>query len=83
MVKEASTSVERAIAERAEAEIFSGDATDHGLNLHESSILRRLGQELPLAEHCPVQMLQVSFALQRSVRLQPSMFRTGGPSDLH
>ena len=83
MVKETSTSVERAIAERAEAAILSGDATDHGLNLHEPAILRRLVQVRRLAEHCPVQMLQVSFAWQRSVRLQPSMFRTGAPSDLH
>lgn len=54
--------VDRAIAERAEAAILSGDATDHGLDLHEPATRRLCAQVRRLADHCPVLMLQGTFS---------------------
>jgi len=54
--------IDRAIAEGAEVAILSGDATDHGLDLHEPATLRLFAQVRRLAEHCPVLMLQGTFS---------------------
>src|SRR6218665_3805089 len=54
--------IDRAIAEGVEAAVLSGDATDHGLDLHEPAT-RRLGAQVRrLADHCPVLMLQGTFS---------------------
>ena len=50
--------VDRAMAEGAEVAVVSGDATDHGLDLHEPATLRLFAQVRRLADHCPVLMLQ-------------------------
>ncbi len=54
--------IDRAIAEQVEAAVLSGDATDHGLDLHESATVRLLAQVRRLAEHCPVLVLQGTFS---------------------
>ncbi|ENO99129.1 DNA repair exonuclease-like protein [Thauera phenylacetica B4P] len=54
--------VDRAIAENVEVAILSGDATDHGLDLHEPATLKLLAQVRRLADHCPVLMLQGTFS---------------------
>ncbi|MCK6374108.1 MAG: metallophosphatase family protein [Zoogloea sp.] len=54
--------VDRAIVEQVEAAILSGDATDHGLDLHEPATLKLLAQVRRLADHCPVLMLQGTFS---------------------
>ena len=54
--------VDRAIALGAEAAVLSGDATDHGLDLHAPAAERLLVQVWRLAEHCPVLMLQGTFS---------------------
>src|SRR6218665_2793286 len=50
--------IDRAIAEGVEAAVLSGDATDHGLDLHEPATRRLRAQVRRLADHCPVLMLQ-------------------------
>jgi exonuclease SbcD len=54
--------IDRAIAEGAEVAILSGDATDHGLDLHAPATLRLFAQVRRLADHCPVLMLQGTFS---------------------
>lgn len=54
--------VDRAMAEGAEVAIVSGDATDHGLDLHEPATRRLFAQVRRLADHCPVLMLQGTFS---------------------
>lgn len=54
--------VDRAMAEGAEVAVVSGDATDHGLDLHEPATLRLFAQVRRLADHCPVLMLQGTFS---------------------
>jgi len=54
--------VDLAIAEKVEAAILSGDATDHGLGLHEPATLKLLAQVRRLVDHCPVLMLQGTFS---------------------
>lgn len=54
--------VDRAIAEGVEAAVLSGDATDHGLDLHEPATRRLCAQVRRLADHCPVLMLQGTFS---------------------
>ena len=54
--------VDRAIALGVEAAVLSGDATDHGLDLHAPAAERLLMQVRRLAEHCPVLMLQGTFS---------------------
>ena len=54
--------VDRAIALGVEAAVLSGDATDHGLDLHAPAAERLLAQVRRLAEHCPVLMLQGTFS---------------------
>lgn len=54
--------IDRAIAEGAEVAILSGDATDHGLDLHAPATLRLFAQVRRLAERCPVLMLQGTFS---------------------
>ncbi|MCL1961347.1 MAG: metallophosphoesterase [Desulfovibrionaceae bacterium] len=54
--------IDKAIAERVDAAVISGDATDHGLDLHEPATLRLLAQVRRLAGHCPVLMLQGTFS---------------------
>jgi len=54
--------IDRAIAEGAEVAVLSGDATDHGLDLHAPATLRLFAQVRRLAEHCPVLMLQGTFS---------------------
>jgi len=54
--------IDRAMAEGIDAAVISGDATDHGLDLHEPSTLRLLAQVRRLASHCPVLMLQGTFS---------------------
>ncbi|WP_298435041.1 metallophosphatase family protein [Ottowia sp.] len=54
--------IDRAIAEGAEAAVLSGDATDHGLDLHEPATRRLCAQVRRLADHCPVLMLQGTFS---------------------
>jgi exonuclease SbcD len=54
--------IDRAIAERVDMAVISGDATDHGLDLHAPATARLLAQVRRLAEHCPVLMLQGTFS---------------------
>lgn len=54
--------VDRVIAEGVEAAVLSGDATDHGLDLHEPATRRLCAQVRRLADHCPVLMLQGTFS---------------------
>ncbi|MDI9689781.1 metallophosphoesterase, partial [Burkholderia cenocepacia] len=54
--------IDRAIAEGAEVAVLSGDATDHGLDLHEPATRRLCAQVRRLADHCPVLMLQGTFS---------------------
>lgn len=54
--------VGRAIALGVEVAVLSGDATDHGLDLHAPAAERLLVQVRRLAEHCPVLMLQGTFS---------------------
>jgi exonuclease SbcD len=54
--------VDRAIALGVEAAVLSGDATDHGLDLHAPAAERLFAQVRRLADHCPVLMLQGTFS---------------------
>ena len=54
--------IDRAIALGAEAAVISGDATDHGLDMHAPAAERLLAQVRRLADHCPVLMLQGTFS---------------------
>src|SRR6218665_2993912 len=54
--------IDRAIAEGVEAAVLSGDATDHGLDLHEPATRRLCAQGRRPADHCPVLMLQGTFS---------------------
>ena len=54
--------IDRAIALGAEAAVLSGDATDHGLDLHAPAAERLVAQVRRLADHCPVLMLQGTFS---------------------
>jgi len=54
--------IDRATAEGVEVAVLSGDATDHGLDLHEPATLRLCSQVRRLADHCPVVMLQGTFS---------------------
>ncbi|MCB1888316.1 MAG: metallophosphatase family protein [Rhodocyclaceae bacterium] len=54
--------IDRAIALGAEAAVISGDATDHGLDLHAPAAERLVAQVRRLAGHCPVLMLQGTFS---------------------
>lgn len=54
--------IDRAIAKGAEVAILSGDATDHGLDLHAPATPRLFAQVRRLADHCPVLMLQGTFS---------------------
>ncbi|MDY0012243.1 MAG: metallophosphatase family protein [Rhodocyclaceae bacterium] len=52
----------QAIALGVEAAVLSGDATDHGLDLHAPAAERLFVQVRRLADHCPVLMLQGTFS---------------------
>jgi exonuclease SbcD len=54
--------VDRAIALGVDAAVLSGDATDHGLDLHAPAAERLLTQVRRLAGRCPVLMLQGTFS---------------------
>jgi exonuclease SbcD len=54
--------VGRAIAENVAAAVITGDATDHGLDLHEPATVQLISQVKRLADHCPVLMLQGTFS---------------------
>ena len=54
--------VDRAVALGVEAAVLSGDATDHGLDLHAPAAERLFAQVRRLADHCPVLMLQGTFS---------------------
>ncbi len=54
--------VDRAIVLGVEAAVLSGDATDHGLDLHAPAAERLFAQVRRLADHCPVLMLQGTFS---------------------
>jgi exonuclease SbcD len=54
--------IDRAIALGAEAAAISGDATDHGLDMHAPAAERLVAQVRRLADHCPVLMLQGTFS---------------------
>ena len=54
--------VDGAIALGVEAAVLSGDATDHGLDLHAPAAERLLAQVRRLADHCPVLMLQGTYS---------------------
>ena len=54
--------IDRAIALGVEAAVISGDATDHGLDMHAPAAERLLAQVRRLADHCPVLMLQGTFS---------------------
>ena len=54
--------IDRAITLGVEAAVLSGDATDHGLDLHAPAAERLLAQVRRLADHCPVLMLQGTFS---------------------
>lgn len=53
-----SVAIDRAIALGVEVAVVSGDATDHGLDLHAPAVGRLAVQLCRLADHCPVLMLQ-------------------------
>jgi exonuclease SbcD len=77
-----SAAVERAIELRVDAAVVTGDATDHALDLHSPAaerLARRIGR---LAEHCPVLMLQGTYAHEPPGTL--SIFRLiGGRFPVH
>jgi exonuclease SbcD len=54
--------IDAAIATRVDAAVVTGDATDHGLDLHEPATLKLVSQIKRLAGHCPVLMLQGTFS---------------------
>ncbi len=54
--------IDRAMTLGMEAAVLSGDATDHGLDLHAPAAERLLAQVRRLADHCPVLMLQGTFS---------------------
>ena len=54
--------IDRAVALGVEAAVISGDATDHALDLHAPAAVRLLAQVRRLADHCPVLILQGTFA---------------------
>jgi exonuclease SbcD len=56
-----STAVDCAMTRQVDVAIISGDASDHGLELHEPATVRLLMQVRRLADHCPVLMLQGTF----------------------
>lgn len=77
-----SGAIDRAIALGAEAAVISGDATDHGLDLHAPAVGRLAVQLRRLADHCPVLMLQGTFSHEPPGTL--SIFRLlGGRHPVH
>ena len=54
--------IDRAISLGVEVAVLSGDATDHGLELHAPAAERLFAQVRRLADHCPVLMLQGTFS---------------------
>jgi exonuclease SbcD len=77
-----SAAIDRAIALGAEAAVISGDATDHGLDLHAPAVGRLAVQLRRLADHCPVLMLQGTFSHEPPGTL--SIFRLlGGRHPIH
>ena len=57
--------IDRAVALGVQAAVISGDATDHGLDLHAPAAGRLLAQVRRLADHCPVLMLQAPSRMSR------------------
>lgn len=77
-----SAAIDRAIALGAEAAVISGDATDHGLDLHAPAVGQLAVQLRRLADHCPVLMLQGTFSHEPPGTL--SIFRLlGGRHPVH
>ena len=56
------TAVDVAIARGVELAVVSGDATDHGINVHAPAFVALAKQIRRLADHCPVLMLQGTFS---------------------
>jgi exonuclease SbcD len=54
--------IDRAVALGAQVAVFSGDATDHALELHTPAVARLVAQVRRLADHCPVLMLQGTYS---------------------
>lgn len=74
--------IDRAIVLKVEAAVVSGDATDHGLDLHAPAAGRLAAQLQRLADHCPVLMLQGTFSHEPPGTL--SLFRLlGGRYPIH
>lgn len=74
--------VDRIAALGVDAAVFSGDATDHALELHAPAAARLLAQVRRLADHCPVLLLQGTFSHEPPGTLD--VFRTlGGRYAVH
>jgi exonuclease SbcD len=74
--------IDRAIALGVEVAVISGDATDHGLDLHAPAVGRLAAQLQRLADHCPLLMLQGTFSHEPPGAL--SIFRLlGGRHPVH
>ncbi len=57
-----SYAVDRAIAEKVDGVVVSGDATDHALDVHAPAFVALARNIRRLADHCPVLMLQGTFS---------------------
>lgn len=74
--------IDRAMVLDVEAAVLSGDATDHGLDLHAPAAERLVAQVRRLADHCPVLMLQGTFSHEPPGTL--AIFRLlGGRHSVH
>lgn len=74
--------IDRAMALGVQVAVFSGDATDHALELHTPAAARLVAQVRRLAEHCPVLMLQGTYSHEPPGTL--ALFRAlGGRCPVH
>lgn len=74
--------IDRIAALGVDAAVLSGDATDHALELHAPAASRLLAQVRRLADHCPVLILQGTYAHEPPGTLD--VFRTlGGCHAVH
>lgn len=54
--------VDQAILRNVDVAVISGDATDHGLDMHSPAVMALAKQIRRLSDHCPVLMLQGTFS---------------------
>ncbi len=74
--------IDRVTALGVQVAVFSGDATDHALELHAPAAVRLVAQVRRLADHCPVLMLQGTYSHEPPGTL--ALFRSlGGRWPVH